>query len=251
MPNWVATGWRSPRTFSKDRRDRRGLDRRGPGRILCRDSRVTAGRRGQHVPDGPRVPGPGPDRPGTPRRGQHRQPWNSRSPRRQNLRCCPCVGHCTWSWPSRRPGTTGAARPASTWRSPARSPTSSARTATTTGPEFGPTNLAVHAVSIAVELGDAGQAIELGQQVNPASLSPERQAGYRLDFAQAHAIRGQIGEALHALQESRTHRTRGDPRPLRRPRRPSRTAPALRTAATTRTARPRRTIRRPAVTESH
>jgi transcriptional regulator with XRE-family HTH domain len=70
------------------------------------------------------------------------------------------------------------------------------------GTEFGPTNVAIHAVSIAVELGDAGQAIELGQQVNPASLSPERQARYLLDVAQAHAMRRQIGEALHALQEA-------------------------------------------------
>ena len=70
------------------------------------------------------------------------------------------------------------------------------------GTEFGPTNVAIHAVSIAVELGDAGQAIELGHQVNPASLSPERQARYLLDLAQAHAMRRQIGEALHALQEA-------------------------------------------------
>ena len=70
------------------------------------------------------------------------------------------------------------------------------------GTEFGPTNVAIHAVSIAVELGDAGQAIELGHQVNPTGLSPERQARYQLDLAQAHAMRRQIGEALHALQEA-------------------------------------------------
>jgi transcriptional regulator with XRE-family HTH domain len=70
------------------------------------------------------------------------------------------------------------------------------------GTEFGPTNVAIHAVSIAVELGDAGQAIELGQQVDPGSLSPERQARYFLDLAQAHTMRRQIGEALHALQEA-------------------------------------------------
>ena len=70
------------------------------------------------------------------------------------------------------------------------------------GTEFGPTNVAIHAVNIAVELGDAGQAIELGQHVTPANLSPERQAPYWLDLAQAHAIRRQIGEALHALQEA-------------------------------------------------
>ena len=68
--------------------------------------------------------------------------------------------------------------------------------------EFGPTNVAIHAVNIAVELGDAGQAIELGQQVTAASLSPERQARYWLDLAQAHNMRRQIGEALHALEEA-------------------------------------------------
>jgi transcriptional regulator with XRE-family HTH domain len=70
------------------------------------------------------------------------------------------------------------------------------------GTEFGPANVAVHAVSIAVELGDAGQAIELGQQVNPGGLSSERQARYYIDVAQAHAMRRQIGEALHAIQEA-------------------------------------------------
>jgi transcriptional regulator with XRE-family HTH domain len=70
------------------------------------------------------------------------------------------------------------------------------------GTEFGPTNVAIHAVSVAVELGDAGQAIELAQQADPGNLSPERQARYYLDLAQAHAMRRQIGEALHALQEA-------------------------------------------------
>ena len=86
--------------------------------------------------------------------------------------------------------------PSSTSTPATRSPTSSARTATTT----------IHAVSIAAELGDAGQAIELAQQVDPGNLSPERQARYYLDLAQAHTMRRQIGEALHAPQESRTHR---------------------------------------------
>jgi transcriptional regulator with XRE-family HTH domain len=70
------------------------------------------------------------------------------------------------------------------------------------GTEFGPTNVAIHAVNVAVELGDAGQAIELGQQVTAVSLSPERQARYWLDLAQAHAMRRRIGEALHALEEA-------------------------------------------------
>jgi tetratricopeptide (TPR) repeat protein len=70
------------------------------------------------------------------------------------------------------------------------------------GTEFGPTNVAIHAVSIAVELGDAGQAIELSRHVEAGTLSPERQSRYLLDLAQAHAMRRQIGEALRALLDA-------------------------------------------------
>jgi tetratricopeptide (TPR) repeat protein len=80
------------------------------------------------------------------------------------------------------------------------------------GTEFGPTNVAIHAV--AVELGDAGQALELAHDFDTSGLSPERQARYAIDLATAHAMRRQIGEALHDLQEAerltpeqtRTHR---------------------------------------------
>jgi transcriptional regulator with XRE-family HTH domain len=82
------------------------------------------------------------------------------------------------------------------------------------GTEFGPTNVAIHAVGVAVELGDAGQAIDLAQGIDPRQLSSERQARYLLDLAQAHAMRRQMGEALHCLEEAerltpeqtRTHR---------------------------------------------
>jgi len=70
------------------------------------------------------------------------------------------------------------------------------------GTEFGPTNVAIHAVSVAVELGDAGQAIELSGLVDATTLSPERQARYLLDVAQAHSMRRRIGEALRALQDA-------------------------------------------------
>lgn len=82
------------------------------------------------------------------------------------------------------------------------------------GTEFGPTNVALHAVAVAVELGDAGKAIELAKRIEPDRLSHERQARYNLDLAQAHAMRRQIGEALNCLEEAerltpeqtRTHR---------------------------------------------
>ena len=45
------------------------------------------------------------------------------------------------------------------------------------GTEFGPTNVAIHAVDIAVELGDAGQAIELAQHVDATSLPQDGKHG--------------------------------------------------------------------------
>ncbi|MEU6222309.1 helix-turn-helix domain-containing protein [Streptomyces sp. NPDC047042] len=65
--------------------------------------------------------------------------------------------------------------------------------------EFGPTNVEIHAVSTAVELGDAGLALEVAQQVVPSGLSPERQARFLLDVARAHAQRRHVGEATAAL----------------------------------------------------
>jgi transcriptional regulator with XRE-family HTH domain len=70
------------------------------------------------------------------------------------------------------------------------------------GTEFGPTNVALHAVGVAVELGDAGHALDLARDIDPRELSPERQARYLIDVAQAHAMRRQIGEALHCLEEA-------------------------------------------------
>ncbi|MFG2448316.1 helix-turn-helix domain-containing protein [Streptomyces sp. NPDC048512] len=68
--------------------------------------------------------------------------------------------------------------------------------------EFGPTNVEIHAVSTAVELGDAGLALEVAQQVDPSGLSPERQARFLLDVARAHAQRRHVGEAAAALLEA-------------------------------------------------
>jgi transcriptional regulator with XRE-family HTH domain len=86
------------------------------------------------------------------------------------------------------------------------------------GTEFGPTNVALHAVSVAVDLGDAGQALELSREMDATKLSAERQARYLIDLASAHAMRRQIGDALRCLQEAeeltpeqtRTHRVARD-----------------------------------------
>jgi transcriptional regulator with XRE-family HTH domain len=70
------------------------------------------------------------------------------------------------------------------------------------GTEFGPTNVALHAVGVAVELGDAEEALDLACRIEPGRLSVERQARYNISLAQAHAIRRQIDEALRCLEEA-------------------------------------------------
>jgi transcriptional regulator with XRE-family HTH domain len=68
--------------------------------------------------------------------------------------------------------------------------------------EFGPTNVGIQAVSIAVELGDAGEAIEVGERINADQLSTERRARLVMDLGRAYAQRRQSGEALAYLLEA-------------------------------------------------
>jgi hypothetical protein len=68
--------------------------------------------------------------------------------------------------------------------------------------EFGPTNVELHAVSTAVDLGDAGEAIDLARAIDATGLSPERQSRMFIDLARAHAQRRHAGEAVAALLEA-------------------------------------------------
>lgn len=65
--------------------------------------------------------------------------------------------------------------------------------------EFGPTNVAIQAVSTAVELGDAGEAIEVALSVDTSALSPERQGRLLMDLGRAYAQRRQTGDAVDSL----------------------------------------------------
>ncbi|MFG3050939.1 helix-turn-helix domain-containing protein [Kitasatospora sp. NPDC048239] len=65
--------------------------------------------------------------------------------------------------------------------------------------EFGPTNVEIQAVSTAVELGDAGEALDIGGRINSAALSPERRSRLLMDLGRAHAQRRHLGEALDCL----------------------------------------------------
>lgn len=68
--------------------------------------------------------------------------------------------------------------------------------------EFGPTNVEIQAVSIAVDLGDAGEAIDTGARIDASALSIERRARLFMDLGRAYAQRRQFGEALDALLQA-------------------------------------------------
>jgi hypothetical protein len=74
------------------------------------------------------------------------------------------------------------------------------------GTEFGPINVGVHAVSVAVDLGDARHALEFARDVNYQILSPEPRARHMIDLAAAHALRRQIGEAIDDLHKPSSSR---------------------------------------------
>ncbi|MGZ4619463.1 MAG: hypothetical protein ACXV3F_12260 [Frankiaceae bacterium] len=68
--------------------------------------------------------------------------------------------------------------------------------------EFGPTNVALHEVAVAVELGRAGEALRLAREIDAGSLSAERRGRFLMDVARAHAQRRQADEAVKTLEEA-------------------------------------------------
>lgn len=68
--------------------------------------------------------------------------------------------------------------------------------------EFGPTNVKLHEVAVAVELGDAGDALDRAADVDPAALSPERRARFLLDLARAYGQRRRSADAVQALLDA-------------------------------------------------
>jgi transcriptional regulator with XRE-family HTH domain len=65
--------------------------------------------------------------------------------------------------------------------------------------EFGTTNVKLHRVAIALDLGDAGEALDVARTADPAAMSTERQMRFYLDIARAHTQRRQIDQAIEAL----------------------------------------------------
>ncbi|MFC3585689.1 helix-turn-helix domain-containing protein [Streptantibioticus rubrisoli] len=69
--------------------------------------------------------------------------------------------------------------------------------------EFGPTNVGLHEVSVAVDLGDAGVALRAAESIDASVLSSERQTRFQIDIARAHAQRRQVDSAVSALLMAR------------------------------------------------
>ncbi|MGW5328888.1 helix-turn-helix domain-containing protein [Streptomyces sp. NPDC004014] len=69
--------------------------------------------------------------------------------------------------------------------------------------EFGPTNVGLHEVAVAVDLGDAGVALRAAQAVDASGLSAERQTRFQIDVARAYAQRRQVADAVSALFKAR------------------------------------------------
>ncbi|MHB1773846.1 MAG: helix-turn-helix domain-containing protein [Acidimicrobiales bacterium] len=70
------------------------------------------------------------------------------------------------------------------------------------GTEFGPTNVAMHAVAMSVELGNGQQAVDRTRHVPAGTLSPERQARYLIDVARAHVLARSPRDAISALLQA-------------------------------------------------
>ncbi|HEU5475933.1 MAG TPA: helix-turn-helix transcriptional regulator [Actinophytocola sp.] len=65
---------------------------------------------------------------------------------------------------------------------------------------FGPTNVGIHRVRLAVELSRPGEAIRAGQQCDVSKLpSVERRFSYYVELARAYGIRGEDVAAVHML----------------------------------------------------
>lgn len=65
--------------------------------------------------------------------------------------------------------------------------------------EFGPLNVAVHEVAIAVDLGDAGRALVVAGSIDPDALSAERRSQLLIDVARAQMQRREGEQALSTL----------------------------------------------------
>jgi hypothetical protein len=64
---------------------------------------------------------------------------------------------------------------------------------------FGPTNVAIHRVATAMELGDFQVAIDLSSRIDASAMPVERRIRHALDIAHAHTARRRTDQATEIL----------------------------------------------------
>ena len=64
---------------------------------------------------------------------------------------------------------------------------------------FGPTNVAIHRVNTAMELGDVQIALDLGPAVDTTGLPAERRVRHALEVARAYSAQNRRDEGWHVL----------------------------------------------------
>jgi transcriptional regulator with XRE-family HTH domain len=67
---------------------------------------------------------------------------------------------------------------------------------------FGPTNVAIHRVATAAELGDMQVAMDLGPGVDTSGLPTERRTRHNLEMARAFSARNRVDEALEFILQA-------------------------------------------------
>lgn len=67
---------------------------------------------------------------------------------------------------------------------------------------FGPTNVAIHRVATAMELGDLQVALDLGPRVNVEAMPTERRVRHALEVARAYSVGNRTDQALQVLLEA-------------------------------------------------
>jgi hypothetical protein len=67
---------------------------------------------------------------------------------------------------------------------------------------FGSTNVAIHGVNTAIELGDVQIALNLGPGLDTSSLPTERRVRHLLEVARAHSLAGRRDDAVSAVLDA-------------------------------------------------
>ncbi|MCX9193539.1 XRE family transcriptional regulator [Carbonactinospora thermoautotrophica] len=67
---------------------------------------------------------------------------------------------------------------------------------------FGPTNVAIHRVTAAMELGDVQIALDQGPKIDASALPIERRVRHALELARAYSARNRVDKALSTLLDA-------------------------------------------------